>query len=267
MATDNAPINFQQVWSSDNEPVEFQELNVYADGQAAVTLPFPTAEAIGAPGAEATAHVVLPFPTVSAIGQVGNPGTAAVTLPFPIANASEGESFQIIGHVDLPFPTASATGEQRIGGTGAVILPFPTASAIGQQTALAEGMAINRTVTWDEGQTPSMVLGDYFWQNVTLKAGNFDLAYNVEDATSIKVTIVRADHTQALASAVDMASDTEGANWAVGIVSILMNEEQTAQAKSYITREEIGKLEIQVTIDSRTYTWFAPVRLIPGYIS
>ena len=165
--------------------------------------------------------------------------------------------------------TGSMTGsaKRNIVGTMAGQLQSVRGLMIGSTQNVIIGMPINRQVTWDEGQTPNLIMGDVFWHTATIKAGNPLAQYDISPASLVKVRIVKADHTQALTDEVEISAGLEGASWISGIMTILIPAEITAQAESYITRDTLAKVEIQITLNTYKFTWYAPVRLIPGFIS
>jgi len=57
-----------------------------------------------------------------------------------------------------------------------------------------------------------------------------------------------------------------GADWYNGVVAVNISTTVTAEIASEVKKIDYGKVEIEVTLSSGVFTWFAPVRLIPGYI-
>ncbi len=128
-------------------------------------------------------------------------------------------------------------------------------------------LPIKRSVTWDEQQTPILVVGDDFWHLATLIQGIAAAAYGVSAATQIRVALVSHDHSEAYTDAVQLNSGFTGSDWQNGILSIYIPDNVTAQAAEHVSGEVMAKIEIEVKISGNTFTWFAPVRVIPGYIN
>lgn len=124
----------------------------------------------------------------------------------------------------------------------------------------------NRTSIWQGSKTPNFVLGDYFIHTITLYHNSPSEVCSVVGADSIKVALVTDDHSARLTDAVTLSSSETGASWAGGIVVINMTEAITAQAASVFSKSEYAKVEIEVVLGGNSFTWFAPVKVIPGYI-
>lgn len=124
----------------------------------------------------------------------------------------------------------------------------------------------NRTSIWQGAKTPNFVLGDYFIHSITLYHNSPSEVCSVVGADSIKVALVTDDHSARLTDAVTLSSSETGASWAGGIVVINMTEAITAQADSAFSKSEYAKVEIEVVLGGNSFTWFAPVKVIPGYI-
>ncbi len=124
----------------------------------------------------------------------------------------------------------------------------------------------NRAIVWSDGKSPNFVIGDDFIQTVTLYYNTPSEVCNIVNASSVKVALVTDDHSMALTSVVDQSLSTVGASWSGGVVVISMGEAVTVEAAAEITKLTYCKLEIEVVLDGNSFTWFAPVRVIPGYI-
>ena len=124
----------------------------------------------------------------------------------------------------------------------------------------------NRTSIWQGSKTPNFVLGDYFIHTITLYHNTPSEVCSVVGADSIKVALVTDDHSKRLTDPVTLSSSETGASWAGGIVVVNMGEAITAQAAIEFTKADYAKLEIEVVLGGNSFTWFAPVRVVPGYI-
>ncbi len=124
----------------------------------------------------------------------------------------------------------------------------------------------NRSIVWSDGKSPNFVIGDNFIQTVTLYYNTPTEVCNIVNASSVKVALVTDDHSKLLTGVVDQSLSTVGASWSGGVVVISMGEAVTAEAAAEITKLTYCKLEIEVVLDGNSFTWFAPVRVIPGYI-
>jgi len=123
---------------------------------------------------------------------------------------------------------------------------------------------IKRVVEWDEGQTPDLILGDTFIHTCTLKAGVNSSPFDVSLASAICTVVVKVNHSKKLSDLVILSSTGLGADWSAGVVSIELPENVTAAID--VNKEQLAKIEIEVKLLGNTFTWFAPVNLIPGYV-
>lgn len=123
---------------------------------------------------------------------------------------------------------------------------------------------IKRVVEWDEGQTPDLVLGDLFWHVVTLKAGVNSTAFDISNATSVNVAIVHQKHSKALSGTYTVDLGLEGSDLSNGVLSLQIPSSITDDP--VINEETYAKIEIEVIILGNRFTWFAPVRLIQGFV-
>lgn len=158
--------------------------------------------------------------------------------------------------------TATITATDTVGQTATASLPIVVSAAPSNIVLFP----IKRTVVWDEGQTPNLIIGDAFWHLATLMQGVTSSAFNVASADSISVALVSSNNTARYTEQVELSSGTAGANWGAGILSVLMPGAVTQGAAAFITAPEVAKLEIQVVIDGNEFTWFAPVNVIPGFV-
>lgn len=123
---------------------------------------------------------------------------------------------------------------------------------------------INRTVEWDERKTPELVAGDTFYHYITLKAGRESKGLDICEAESIKCAVVNVLHSVKMMEEIEVV-DSEGSAWSEG--KILLVLPHTSTEKIFLRQKLLAKLEIQVTINSRKFTWFAPIHLVPGHVS
>ena len=124
----------------------------------------------------------------------------------------------------------------------------------------------NRVVQWQGLKTPNLIIGDNFIHTLTLYCDSPSVVCGVSAASSIKVALVKSDHSEALTGSATLSSSEQGASWSGGVVVINMSQALTAEAASEISMETMAKLEIQVTLAGNVFSWFAPVKVIPGYI-
>ncbi len=157
--------------------------------------------------------------------------------------------------------TATVTATDTAGQSASAQLPFAVIDAPAPVAA-----PYNRTVEWLNVKTPDLVIGDTFVQTLTLKQGSPQENCNVLAAESIKAAIVTDDNSMALSDVVSLSSSATGAAWVNGVLVVDLGEAVTAQAASEIKKLTYGKIEIEVVLNGDSFTWFAPVRLIPGYI-
>jgi len=123
---------------------------------------------------------------------------------------------------------------------------------------------IKRVVEWDEGQTPDLVLGDVFWHVVTLKAGVNSVAFDISNATAVKAVIVDGRHRKALSDSFSVDLGLEGSDLSNGVLSLQIPSSITDDP--VLTEATYAKLEIEVVILGNCFTWFAPVKLIKGFV-
>lgn len=150
-------------------------------------------------------------------------------------------------------------------GPGATIASVVTGGFTIAASVSPSTYPIKRSITWDDGQTPELVIGDTFQHLITLNSAG--LAFDVSGASSIQACIVSKDHATQYSAAATMASDATGADWSTGDVIIYMTGAQTADIADYVTAEGLAKIEIQVEIGADKFSWFGAVRLVPGFIS
>lgn len=188
--------------------------------------------------------------------------------------------YSAVDNVDGPIAQDAAgwtvTSTVNINAVGSYSVTYQVEDAAGnvgtetrivnvEQSAVLAAYPIKRTVTWDDGQTPELVIGDTFQHLITLNSAG--LAFDVSGASSIQACIASKDHATQYSAAVEMASDATGADWSTGDVIIYMTGEQTADIADYVTAEGLAKIEIQVEIGADKFSWFGAVRLVPGFIS
>jgi len=157
--------------------------------------------------------------------------------------------------------SATVTATDTAGQSASAQLPFAVIDAPAPVAA-----PYNRTVVWLNVATPDLILGDTFVQTLTLKQGSPQENCNVLAAESIKAAIVTDDNSMVLTDVVSLSSSATGAAWVNGVLVVDLGEAVTAQAASEIKKLTYGKIEIEVVLNGDSFTWFAPVRLIPGYI-
>ncbi len=156
--------------------------------------------------------------------------------------------------------TGTVTATDTAGQSASAQLPFAVIDAPAPVAA-----PYNRTVEWLNVKTPDLVIGDTFVQTLTLKQGSPQENCNVLAAESIKSAIVTDDNSMVLSDVVSLSSSATGAAWVNGVLVVDLGEAVTAQAASEIKKLTYGKIEIEVVLNGDSFTWFAPVRLIPGY--
>ena len=159
--------------------------------------------------------------------------------------------------------TATITATDSVGQTATALLPVVVAAASGNVVLFP----IRRTVQWDELQTPDLIIGDTFWHLVTLLQGPDSDAYDISAADSVTVAVVMSDHSKVLCDPVAMSPATAGANWSAGLVSLLIPAATTEQIAEHVTMPTIARIEIEAVMGGNPFTWFAPVKLIPGYVN
>lgn len=123
----------------------------------------------------------------------------------------------------------------------------------------------NRSIIWDDARTPELVIGDTFQHLVTLNSNGqpFDLS----GASAIRAVVVSGDHAVAYTAALDMSSESLGADWSGGQVMIYMSGASTAGISEFVQAESLGKIEIEATLGVDKFTWFGVVRIVPGQIN
>ena len=126
---------------------------------------------------------------------------------------------------------------------------------------------INRTISWDEAKTPDLVIGDTFWHVVTLLHGSASEAFDFSDASEVTVAIVASGNTEKYCDQYDQSSSRNGADWANGELSLYLPTTITADIANHVTKPQLGKAEIQVTLNGDKFTWYGPVNIIPGHVS
>ncbi len=124
----------------------------------------------------------------------------------------------------------------------------------------------NRTVQWQGLKAPNFVIGDDFIHSATLLSGTPSQATNLSSAASIKARLVMNDNSSALTDAVTLNSGDVDADWSQGIVMISMGQSITEGARAEFNKLGLAQLEIEATLGASKFTWFAPVKVIPGYI-
>jgi len=157
--------------------------------------------------------------------------------------------------------TGTVTATDTAGQSASAQLPFSVIDAPAPVAA-----PYNRTVEWLNVKAPDLVIGDTFVQTLTLKQGSPQENCNVLAAESIKAAIVNDDNSMALSDVVSLSSGATGAAWVNGVLVVDLGEAVTAQAASEIKKLTYGKIEIEVVLNGDSFTWFAPVKVIPGYI-
>ena len=158
-------------------------------------------------------------------------------------------------------PTTINAQEVGLLNVGGVVALFTANSA-----AVSWGAAYPylRSVEWNGARTPNLIIGDSFRGIVTLNADS--TPYDISAATSVKCCVVNDDHRTQLNEPSTLLSYLPSADWANGIVTLSMTAESTAQIFQHVKVPTFAKIEIQVEIDTEKYTWFAAVRLLPGFI-
>jgi len=123
-----------------------------------------------------------------------------------------------------------------------------------------------RAVIWDELQTPDLIIGDTFLHTVTLVSGSCGDSYDLSAADSVRVALVSATHERLYSSVVELLSSDIGADWDNGVVTVLIPESVTQEAEGAIKGVSLAKLEIEVRLLGNSFTWFAPVRVVSGFV-
>lgn len=209
-----------------------------------------------------SATVGVPF-SFDGSQNISDPGD---TLTFSISGVSwlsiDSATGQVSGTPTAAGAfTATITATDSVGQPVSVLLPV---SVVAENAVL---FPISRTVAWDEGATPNLVVGDTFWHQITLLHGGSSEPFNAAAAESINVAVIAEDHTQAYCDQVAQDIALLGADWGNGIVSLYLSGTVTAQIAAHITRPTLAKVEIEVVLNGNEFTWYAPVKLIPGYVN
>lgn len=213
--------------------------------------------------AQQSATVGVPF-SFDASVNFNDPGDV---LTFSLATPVTGISIDgATGVVTTTFADAGGLtleimATDSVGQTATALLPIVVVEP-GQVL-----FPIKRVVVWDEVTVPALVIGDAFWHVATLMQGVDSEAFNVGSAESIQAALVNGSNTERLTDQVTVSAAIAGANWSLGEISVLMPGSITAQAATHITKPTLAKLEIQVVLGGNEFTWFAPVNVIPGFVS
>ena len=215
------------------------------------------------------------------------PDVTAPTITLLGANPLQlelGQDYEEPGFIATDNTDGDITGNVQVVGTininseGQYSLTYSVSDAAGNPRSVVRVVnvvdsssalpviPIRRVVSWDELQVPILVIGDPFFHVVTLKHGVNEGDFNAGSASSVKVAVISSDHSYAYTDAVEVTDNLAGSDWVAGLVSVYIPDISTKQAASLIDRESLAKIEIQVTIAGDEYTWFAPVRIVPGYI-
>lgn len=193
-------------------------------------------------------------------------GTAYVEPGYTSIDAVDGDvrdGVQIVGSIDGNQLGQQSLTYRSVDAAGNLATRVRVVNVVASASILVYPYA--RSIVWDDGKTPDLVIGDTFQHAVTLSSAG--AAFDLSGATSIKAAIVSADHSAELAPAVEMASDSIGADWASGVIMLYMPGSDTAGIADYVDRETLARIEIQVEIGADKFSWFGAVRLIPGYIA
>lgn len=206
-----------------------------------------------------------------AAGQATAEGT--LTTGIPLAGDAAGQATATGDMFSSPVLAGDAAGESTAGGDITTAIQV-AGDAVGQAAAggvLSDAAAppaaypFRRTITWDDRQTPELVIGDTFQHLITLKSNGS--AFDVSAAASVKARVVTADHSDDLTDTADMSSAFTGANWSVGQVMLYMPGTVTMAIAESIQREALAKVEIQVELGADKFSWFGVVRVLPGFIA
>lgn len=162
------------------------------------------------------------------------------------------------------------TGSVNTAVAGAYTLTYTATDAAGNADVLYRVVTVTsgatypfrRTIDWEGGTTPALVIGDTFRQRITLNSNGS--AYDLSTTTAIQACIVSSDHQTQLNTTRAIERD---ADWSAGLLTINMDADNTAEIAEIITTECFALVEIQVTIEGEKYTWFGAVRLVPGHIA
>ncbi len=131
---------------------------------------------------------------------------------------------------------------------------------------LVVGYPYNRTADWLSPLTPKLVIGDSFYNLVTLKQGVNSVVQNVSTAESIKARIVSLDHSEYYSETATLLASDSGSNWSNGLVIVNFPSSHLSGMSAFFSSQGYAKVEIEVVLGGASFTWFAPVRVIPGYI-
>jgi hypothetical protein len=193
------------------------------------------------------------------------------SMPWPLGTPWVDPGATALDNVDGPLD-ATADTAPNVNAAGAYTITYTATDAAGNNgsairvvTVAAAGdvptYPFRRTVAWEGGVTPTLVIGDTFRNRITLESSG--AAYNLFTATEVQACVVSLDHSTAYNTVVELALE---ADWVDGIVTILMNATSTTGIAEFVTAEAFAWMEIQVTLGGEKTTWFAPVRVVPGLI-
>lgn len=125
---------------------------------------------------------------------------------------------------------------------------------------------IDRKAEWPDKHVPELTIGDPFIHPITLLQGTTPAPFNFNAATSVRVAVIKADHSARITSPVTQDSATPGANWVEGNLGIVLPATVTAELADWFSKRTLVKLEIEVIIDDNRFTWSAHVYVVPGWI-
>ena len=112
----------------------------------------------------------------------------------------------------------------------------------------------------------TLTIGDTFDNPATLSAGQPSEPYNVFTATSIKATITNEAGTQRYCEVIELDRSTVGSDWTNGVIVYEFTAEITAQIAEHVTKPELGRIETQVEINGKKYSWSTPINIRLGNI-
>lgn len=215
---------------------------------------------------------IIPSTSWRALNQVPDTtGTVLAIIPNTSWNArNEVPTVAAIPQANIPDTAWRALNEAPETSADVVNAEIPdtswrAANQVPSVSVVAPIFPVRRMLVWDENQTPDLVIGDTFHHLVTLYSGN--APFDVSAASSISATIVSADHSaEYAAGAIEMASESPGADWGSGDVILYMSGIETAGVAEFVRRETLVKIEVQVVIGADRFTWFGAARAIPGFI-
>lgn len=112
----------------------------------------------------------------------------------------------------------------------------------------------------------TLIIGDDFDETVTLMHGTPSAPYDLSQATQVLAAISSADSSKLLAGPVVCESNAAGADWVNGVVAIGLPEIETVKVRKALRAFGFVRVEIQVEIGGKKYTWSQQIEARNGVI-